>query len=58
MFLIDRNSHYYITKKTADKYFKDNERRCLEFLFGEFSSTLNFVSERDTDEIVQTHMLS
>ena len=29
--LIDRNSHYYMY---ADKYFKDNVRRCLEFLFG------------------------
>ena len=50
MFLIDRNSHYYM----YHKYFKHNVRRCLDF----FLSTLNFVSERDPDEIVQTHMLS
>ena len=29
-----------------------------KILFGESSSTLNFVSERDPDEILQTHMLS
>ena len=28
------------------------------FIWLESSSTLNFVSERDPDEIVQTHMLS
>ena len=52
MFLVDRNSHYYMYLE--NKYLKDNVRRCLEFLFGyiESSSTLNFVSERDPDEIV------
>ena len=34
MFLIDMNSHYYMYLETADKYFKVNERRCLELLFG------------------------
>ena len=34
MFLIDRNSHYYMYLENRDKYFKDNVRRCLEFLFG------------------------
>ena len=35
MFWIDMNSHYYMyLEKTADKYFKVNVRRCLEFLFG------------------------
>ena len=34
MFLIERNSHYYMYLETVDKYFKDNVRRCLEFLFG------------------------
>ena len=47
MFLID--SHYYMYLEN-----RRHVRRCLEFL----SSTLNFVSERDPDEIVQTHMLS
>ena len=31
MFLIDRNSHYYMYLETADKYFKRNVRRCLDF---------------------------
>ena len=59
--LIDRNSHYYMYLENRDKYmyFKDNVRRCLEFfIWLESSSTLNFVSERDPGEIVQTHMLS
>ena len=30
MFLINRNSNYYMYLETADKYFKDN----VEFLFG------------------------
>ena len=52
MFLIDRNSHYYMyLKKTAGKYFKENVCRCLEFLL----STLNFVSERPAGSL-PTHM--
>ena len=50
MFLIDRNSHYYMYLENR----QDNVRRCRL----ESSSTLNFVSERDPDEMVQTHMLS
>ena len=49
MFLIDRNSNYYMYLENR----RHNVRRCLDFL-----STLNFVSERDPEEIVQTHMLS
>ena len=34
MFLIDRNSHYYMYLENRRQVFKDNVRRCLEFLFG------------------------
>ena len=57
MFLIDRNSHYYMHPPTSIlKTTTYIDVRITIWL--ESSSTLNFVSERDPDEIVQTHMLS
>ena len=54
IFLIDRNSHYYMyLEKPLTSILKSRI-----FIWLESSSTLNFVSERGPDEIVQTHMLS
>ena len=59
MFLIDRISHYYMYLENRRQVFL---RQCTWmsriFIWLESSSTLNFISERDPDEIVQTHMLS
>ena len=51
MFFINWNSHYYMYLERQRTYMS------RIFIGLESSSTLNFVSERDPNEIVQTHML-
>ena len=60
MFLIDMNSHYYMYfRKPPTSILKTTYLDVYNFYLAiETSSTLNFVSERDPDQIVQTHMLS
>ena len=55
MFLMDRNGHYYMLLRNPPTSILKMSRI---FIWLESSSTLNFVSERDPGEIVQTHMLS
>ena len=54
MFLIDRNS----LRKPPKRILKTTYVDVANLLGLESSSTLNFVNERDPDEIVQTQMLS
>ena len=58
IFLIDRTSHYFMYLEKPLTSLKSTYVDVWNFIWLESSSTLNFVSERDPGEIVQTHMLS